>query len=74
MTAAVTSRPNDTVDLIAMRHAARADAAAVAAILEANPGLADYGPALPEGVRVLIPDLPAEAPIAARQSLWGSGA
>ncbi len=30
----------------------------VEAVLEANPGLADYGPILPAGLPILLPDLP----------------
>lgn len=48
----------DTVDAICWRHYGRT-AGVTEAVLEANPGLADHGPQLPQGTAVVMPD---EAP------------
>lgn len=56
----------DMVDLIAWRHYGRE--AAMADILDANPGLAARGPVLPAGVEIELPDLPPPAP--ATVKLW----
>lgn len=42
----------------------------VEAVLEANPGLAQLGPALPEGTRVTVPLPAAAAPEAPLVQLW----
>lgn len=50
-----TTKAGDTVDEIAWRF--YGDTAAMAQILEANRGLADYGPLLPAGVVVTMPTI-----------------
>jgi phage tail protein X len=50
----------DTVDAICWRHYGRT-AGVTEAVLEANPGLADHGPVIPQGTSVTMP---AQAPIA----------
>lgn len=45
--------------LIADHYGVAATGRALAAVMEANPGLAAYGPALPGGVSITLPDLPA---------------
>lgn len=52
----VTALQGDTVDAICWRHYGRTDGT-VEAVLEANAGLADYGPVLPIGTVVCLPDL-----------------
>lgn len=47
----------DTVDLIAWRQYGTQGARVTERVLEANPGLADYGTELPPGVSVTLPDL-----------------
>lgn len=47
----------DTVDLIAWRIYGTQEARVVERLLEANPGLADYGPQLPAGTLLTIPEL-----------------
>lgn len=42
---------------------------ATEAVLEANPGLAEYGPVLPSGLVIDLPDLPALEP-AQTVKLW----
>ena len=58
----------DTVDAICWRHYGRT-AGVTEAVLEANPGLADFGPQIPQGTLVLMPT---EAPQPLRQmvNLW----
>lgn len=66
-----TTSTGDMLDLICFRHYARRQAGAVEAVLEANRniGLSDYGPRLPRGLVIVLPDLP--APRARRlQNLW----
>lgn len=48
----------DEVDHICWRYYGRTQQT-VEAVLDANPGLADMAPILPQGVAILLPDLPA---------------
>lgn len=51
------TRNGDVLDLICYDHyGAAAVNQSVAAVLEANRGLADYGPQLPAGVTIILPD------------------
>lgn len=59
MTTTYSTREGDSVDFIAWRFYKSTDAAAVLQVLQANPGLADHGPALPAGVDVVLPELDA---------------
>lgn len=58
----------DTVDAICWRYYGRT-AGVTEAVLEANPGLADFGAPIPQGTLVVMP---AEAPQPQRQTvnLW----
>lgn len=59
----------ETVDQLVWRHLRMAEPA-VSRVLDANPGLADQGPFLPLGLRVVIPAsarTPATAPMT---QLW----
>ena len=47
----------DSVDSLCWRHYGRT-ADVVEAVLEANPGLAALGPILPQGMQVVMPDMP----------------
>lgn len=49
------SKEGDTVDEIVWRHYENTVAGALELVLEANRGLADFGPALPVGTVVLLP-------------------
>lgn len=55
MATAVHAAQGDTLDIICWRHYGRT-AGVVEAVLEANPGLADLGPVLPHGQRVVLPE------------------
>lgn len=48
----------DEVDQICWRYYGRTRQT-VEAVFESNPGLADMAPILPQGVAILLPDLPA---------------
>lgn len=60
----------DVLDAVCWRHYGTDAAAAVPAVLAANPGLADAAPVLPAGVVVELPELPAPA-VRAVVRLWG---
>lgn len=64
------SKDGDTVDVIAWRFYGRQNDLIVERVLEANPGLADYGPTLPEGVRVALPAIDDEQSTESVR-LWG---
>lgn len=65
----VRTQQGDTVDALCWRHYGRT-AGMVEAVLEMNAGLADYGPILPIGLEVQIPDTPATTPTAPLLQLW----
>lgn len=69
MAVAVRAAQNDTVDALCWRHYGRT-AGVTEAVLEANPGLADYGPILPQGTLVTMPEAQASAPQRQMVSLW----
>lgn len=61
------TREGDMVDDICWRHYGRESA--VIDVMEANPGLADFGAILPSGIQITLPDLP--TPVAQESaSLW----
>ncbi len=51
------TRAGDTLDYICHRHYRATSARQVEIVMEANPGLADYGPTLPAGVRIALPKI-----------------
>lgn len=51
----------ETVDYIAWKYYETQDGRVVEQLLEANPGLADYGPMLPAGLVIELPDIALEA-------------
>ena len=53
----VKTRAGDTVGVLLYKHLDRDDDVAEQAIFDANPELASYGPILPAGVDVIIPDI-----------------
>jgi len=64
------SKEGDTVDLIAWRYYGRQNDLIVERLLEANPGLADYGPELPAGLRIALPEIDDEQQTESVR-LWG---
>ncbi|MDN4056329.1 tail protein X [Massilia sp. YIM B02763] len=65
----VRAQQGDTVDALCWRHFGRT-AGIVEQVLEMNAGLADYGPILPHGLVVQMPDKPATTPTAPLLQLW----
>lgn len=53
------AKQGDVLDAVCKVH--YGTEAAVVAVLEANPGLADLGPELPAGTVIALPDLPQAA-------------
>lgn len=58
----------DTVDAICWRHYGRTQGV-TEQVLKANPGLAEYGPFLPHGLQVELPDIPTTTTVQTVQ-LW----
>ena len=63
------TRDGDSLDAVCWKHYGR-QAGAVEAVLEANPGLSEAGPVLPDGFVIGLPDLPQPAPEIETVSLW----
>ncbi len=55
------TRDGDTVDAIAWRVYGSTSNQVVESVLGANAGLADYGPILPAGVTITLPEIAAPA-------------
>lgn len=64
----VTAQQGETLDTLCYR-VKQHTTGLVEATLKANPGLAEYGPILPHGLEVNLPDLPAE-PVRRTLQLW----
>ncbi|WP_413791966.1 MULTISPECIES: tail protein X [unclassified Pseudomonas] len=60
---------NDTVDALCWRHYGRT-AGVTEAVLNTNPGLASYGPILPQGLAVQMPEVQTIAPQRQMVNLW----
>lgn len=54
-TTTYTTRDGDTVDYVAWRFYGGTVPGATEQVLEANPGLAAYGPTLPAGLQLVLP-------------------
>jgi phage tail protein X len=65
----VRAQQGDTVDELCWRHLGRT-AGLVEVVYELNPGLADRGLILPNGIEVQLPDQPANKPTAPLLELW----
>ena len=63
------TRQNDLLDDVVFRYYGDTDRRIVEDVLEANRGLADYGPELPDGLTITLPE---RAPAAAETltRLW----
>jgi phage tail protein X len=66
----VRSKAGDSVNRLLYRETGRADDTAEEALWSANPGLAEYGPVLPSGVEILLPDFPAERKARSAVTMW----
>lgn len=60
----------DTVDLIAWKQYGTVTSDILNAVLQANHGLADYGPVLPANVMVTLPDIQQPATNTPSLKLW----
>lgn len=69
MPTTVLTQQHDTVDALCWRHYGRT-AGVTENVLAANPGLADFGPVLPQGMSVSLPDTQPTAPSRAVVQLW----
>lgn len=69
MTTSIRTLQHDTVDALCWRHYGRT-AGITEAVLEANPGLADHGPILPQGIVVHMPTAQLAAPQRQMVNLW----
>ena len=57
MATTVTTVDGNRLDLLCWRHYGHLHGS-VEAVLEANPGLAEYAPVLPAGMEITMPELP----------------
>jgi phage tail protein X len=64
------SRQGDCVDYICWKHYGTERGGTVEAVLEANPGIGDFGPILPAGVKITLPELSQPAQAEAVINLW----
>jgi phage tail protein X len=55
------TKDGDMADAIAWDYYGTRDGLVVETLLAANPGLSDYGPVLPAGVTVILPDVSMQA-------------
>lgn len=69
MPTAIRTNQDDTVDALCWRFYGRT-AGVTEAVLEANPGLADHGPILPQGLVVNMPEAQTSAPQRQMVQLW----
>lgn len=60
------TRKGDVLDRVCYDYYGRSDA--LIQVYEANPGLVEQPPILPEGLSIQLPDLP--APAAQGEALW----
>jgi phage tail protein X len=65
-----TTRQGDTVDQICWRHYGTERGGTTEAVLEANRGLADQGPALPSGLQITLPAISQPAQTETLINLW----
>ena len=64
------TRDGDTVEYIAWAQYGSQLSAVINAVLNANPGIADYGPLLPAGVTMTLPDVDTSPAASGGVSLW----
>ena len=64
------TRQGDRVDYVCWKHYGTERSGTVEAVLEANPGIGEYGNTLPAGVRITLPELSRPAQAEAVINLW----
>jgi phage tail protein X len=62
MPATYTTRENDVLDEVVSRYYGRQDNGLLESVLEANRGLAEFGPLLPAALELILPDAPTPEP------------
>jgi len=67
--ASLRAQQGDTVDALCWRHYGRT-AGVVEQVLDANPGLADHGPVIPNGTLITLPDSAPQAERRQMVNLW----
>lgn len=67
---AVLTIAGDTANMLLYREIGRSDDEAEAAFWLLNAGLAEYGVALPAGLRVYLPELDEKSVVSTRASAW----
>ena len=66
----VRSVAGDSVNLLLYRETGRSDDAAEDALWKLNPSLAEYGPILPAGVWVVLPELDVKPTVIKAATAW----
>ncbi|TFY86117.1 phage tail protein [Pseudomonas kairouanensis] len=66
----VRSIAGDSVNLLLYRELGRCDDMAEESLWRLNPGLAEYGPVLPAGVWVIVPELDTRPTVARPVLAW----
>lgn len=64
------SKEGDTVDRIVWLYYGRQNDGIVEAVLSANEGLAEYGPILPEGLQIALPEISDDDQSTGSVRLW----
>lgn len=64
------TKDGDTVDYVAWKFYGRQSGRVVEQVLEANPGLADYGPELPLGLLIELPEVEEKQDANTGVKLW----
>ncbi|KAF1017661.1 MAG: hypothetical protein GAK31_00929 [Stenotrophomonas maltophilia] len=64
------SKAGDMADEVAWLQYGQCNADVLRLVLDANHGLADHGPVLPAGIRIVLPDLPTPSRARDSVSLW----
>ena len=64
------TRDKDMLDKICHDYYGQTNRRIVEMLLEANPGLADYGPVLPTGLIITLPDLETHQSATSPLKLW----
>jgi len=65
-----TTRQGDRIDYICWKHYGTERGGTVEAVLEANPGIGAYGPTLPAGLAITLPELTKPALAETVINLW----
>jgi len=70
MAAQARSNARDTVSFICFKHYGTTKGRVVEKVFEANPHLFEYGPRLPAGVEIILPDIESIQEVTKIKRLW----